>query len=91
MTDQNEQYTSLCQFPLEEQGNIVLRINENIYIYSSDMLTLFDTLTLAEIGNSHCSLVPYKSNGKKKIIISYINGSQQMILYMYSIMMGLIS
>ena len=88
-TDEESKYFSLIQFPLEDGGYIILRANEKIYVYNQSINVIGDALTLSEINTILCSIVPYISNGIKKIIISCLSGGQKIQLYMCPINSGI--
>ena len=79
-------YISFAQFPLDEGGHVFCRIKEYIYIYDEDLNNYFGNISIDDISNKYCSLVPYKTkNGIITLIISHITGDQKIKQIIYQI------
>ena len=86
VSDSNLEYITLTQFPSEEGGYIICRINEYIYALKEDATISYGNIKLEEIKDQYIELVTYTSQDSKKyFIICYINSEMKITLIMYEI------
>ena len=86
VTDSNIQYITFAQFPSNEGGYIICRINELIYVLSEDASISYGKITLEEIRGQLIELITYTGKDSKKyFIICYINDDYKITSIMHEI------
>ena len=77
---------SFAQFPLDEGGYIICRINSVAYVLSSDASTIYGNITIPDFEALKVNIVPYTNkNGKTCLIFSYVRYSLKISIEMYEI------
>ena len=77
---------SFGQFPLDEGGYIICRINSVVYVLSSDTSTIYGNITIPDFEALKVNIVPYTNkNGKTFLIFSYVRYSLKISIEMYEI------
>ena len=78
-------YISFTQSPPEEESYIFCRLKNYIFLFDENLNFLGD-FEINEINNFYCVMNPYKTiDGKLALIISFINGIQNIRILMYQI------
>ena len=86
VSESNLEYITFSQFPSNEGGYIICRINEYIYILSEDATVSYGKITLEEIKDQHIELITYTTEDLKKFfIICYINNVMKITTIMHEI------
>jgi len=77
---------SFAQFPINEGGYIICRIEKIIYLLSFDTSAIYGNMTISDIELLNVNIVPYtKDDGKPCIIFCYVRHSLQISIEMYEI------
>ena len=83
-SNSNEEFLSFTKSTSEEGGFFFCRINNNIYVF--DESDTYIGNFMIEPTNVYCVLNPYRTaDGINTIIVSYINGDQNLKVLMYKI------
>ena len=82
----NVEYISFAQFPSNEGGYILCRINNYILILSEDSEEIIGEIIIDEIKEEKLSIIPYTTkDNKKSFILCFVNFNYKIVLIMYEI------
>ena len=82
----NVEYISLAQFPSNEGGYILCRINNYIIILSEDSEEIIGEIIIDKIKEVKLSIIPYTTkDNKKTFILGYVNSIYKIVALMYEI------
>ena len=82
----NVEYISFAQFPSNEGGYILCRINNYILILSEDSEEIIGEIIIDEIKEENLSIIPYTTkDNKKTFILCFVNFNYKIVLIMYEI------
>lgn len=77
---------SFAQFPEDEGGYIICRIDSTIFLLSSDTSSIYGSMTIPGFETLKVNIVPYTSKeGKPCLIFSYVTYSLQISIAIYEI------
>ena len=82
----NVEYISFAQFPSNEGGYILCRINNYILILSEDSEEIIGEIIIEEIKEEKLSIIPYTTkNNNKAFFLCFINANYKIVILMYEI------
>ena len=82
----NVEYISFAQFPSNEGGYILCRINNYILILSENSEEVIGEILIDEIKEEKLSIIPYTTkDNKKTFILCFVNFNYKIVLIMYEI------
>ena len=82
----NVEYISFAQFPSNEGGYILCRINNYILILSEDSEEIIGEIIIEDIKEEKLSIIPYTTkNNNKAFFLCFINPNYKIVILMYEI------
>ena len=82
----NVEYISFAQFPSNEGGYILCRINNYILILSEDCEEIIGEIVIDDIKEGKLSIIPYTTkDNKKTFILCFVNSTFKIKILMYEI------